>query len=98
MKVKEDIIKKILNKLYLDHFPDACPIGKLCGKLDMNEDEEVKSILAAGCYSKEKGWIDEIVRPKDDEREWRINASGIDFLEGDFLKPEPVKPGFWQGK
>ena len=72
MKIDEHLIKKILNKLYQDHFPYSVRVSALEKELQLNP----QSIVAVLYYLKDKGLVE------SSEDGWRINASGIDSLQG----------------
>lgn len=72
MKIDEHLIKKVLNKLYQDHFPYSVRVSALKDELQLSP----QSIAAVLYYLKDKGLVE------NSEDGWRINASGIDFLQG----------------
>jgi len=72
MEIDEHLIKKVLNKLYQDHFPYSVRVSALEKELQLNP----QSIVAVLYYLKDKGLVE------NSEDGWRINASGIDSLQG----------------
>ena len=81
MKVKKGLIEKVLERLYLDYFPDTCFVEMLCDVMGMKrEDKYLKTLSAICVYLKDKGLTTEESRGR-----WRITASGIDFLVGKSL-------------
>jgi len=72
MKIDEHLIKKVLEKLYQDHFPYSVRVSTLQDELQIDP----HSIAAALYYLKDKGLVE------NSEDGWRINALGIDSLQG----------------
>ena len=82
MKVEKELIRKILRKLYDDYFPYVVRVSELKDELQIDS-QRVAAVLH---YLEYKSLVE-----SEEQRKWKITASGIDFLEGDLLKPEPVK-------
>ena len=92
MKVEKKIIRRVLERLYEVAFPESYVVPNLCGHLLKEKELNLKDDLpieAAGQYLIDRGLIEES-RNEKDKPQWRITALGINFLEGDLLKPETV--------
>lgn len=80
MKVKKSLIKKVLKKLYEEHFPGANYTHDLSKALGMGKgDTPSLDVEAVLLYLEDKGLV---VRT---EHGRRITAEGIDKLEGGSL-------------
>ena len=81
MRIKKDLVRKVLDKLYEGYFPEPCHTDKLSKALGMAREHAVALVVeAVVVYLEDKGLV-----KVTSQKGCRITALGIDKLEGESL-------------